>query len=239
MKNLTRLSFIATILAATAQLASANIVVNGDFSSNASDFAYPDNYLGQSGNPSVIPGFDVTDLNGGITGYSSGHNDGNFTPTGYTSTNPLDGADGTFLFLQNTATDGTESRVTQGLTLTADTIYSLSFDYAARNGQEATGVISISDGGTLIGGYDNSVDGLDGDDFTAFTTTFTTGADVSNALLTVSKVAEDGDHTFDVTNLNITAIGTVVTPEPGTFALMGLGILLLVVTLRNRRSKNV
>jgi hypothetical protein len=205
------LAIVNFVLTATSVNA-ANVVMNGDFSSNA---ALVSNYPGYRGglNPAEIDNWTslgTTGINGDSTGIAQP-----FAPADH-------GAVTDFVFLQNSG-----AVVTQIMSLTANTTYDISFLAANRNGNTlASGRVLVADDSATY--YDSGFNIWGTAGFQAVATQFVTGASFDGAVvLTLSNDSLPGDNTVDYSNVVIEAV-----PEPTSLALLGMGSVLL---LRRRR----
>ena len=164
------------------------VVVNGDFSSNASAFATFPGYLG-GGNPGAIDGWTASPSPAGVNGV------GIPTPFG-----PADQSAATYYgFLQNGG-----AILTQTIPLQPGTTYDLSFLAASRNGNAgALGRVLVSDNTTTY--YDSTVTHWDPAAFQAVSDRFTTGASIDGpVVLTLSNDSGAGDNTVSYSDLSIT-----------------------------------
>ena len=102
-----------------------NLVVNGNFTNNAAGFVTWPGYVGSGGNPINVPGW--TQVSGSTNGYGV-----NGAGTVTTVFGPANTASNTFLFIQASST----KELAQNLpALATNTIYTLSFQAAARSGE--------------------------------------------------------------------------------------------------------
>jgi hypothetical protein len=237
VKNLTLLLTAAVLLAA-GNSAYAQIVQNGNFQDPAAQL-----YANGEVEGTQIPDFTTTSGSIGLNGYGTGPGTSGtdfggggpytpFEPGGYSQTNnptvPV------LAFIQY----GSQA-LSQDITLQASTLYTLSFLYAPRGGDTGdTGSVVVDTGSTLgvpTVFSSGTLSPVAGSDFISYSETFLSGADVSsNTSITLNNTSETGDHTFDFANVSITA---VVTPEPSTYLLLGLGGLGLILTRRLRNSQ--
>ena len=176
---------------------------------------------------------------------SGGHNSGvNGNNTGFGAFNP--GAYGgniyqvdpsIFAFIQN------QGSLSQDLTLAADEDYTLTFSVSARFQNSPTGSIVINAGGlpvstTLLATGVN----INNTDFVPFSIDFTTGLDASNASIFLNNTSgTGGDNSIEFANVVLTdeGPGPVIssTPEPSSWALMGLGALAILGVRRFQKAK--
>jgi hypothetical protein len=202
--------------------ASAQIVLNGDFSANASSFTAHNGDFGQGGNPTTATGWNdpgQTGIQGSTTGV------GNFLGP------DVPGATNDFVYLFHTP-----AAISQTITLAPSTQYTVDFWVGARPGaSNLTNEVTVSTsegGGSTFFGKDviPSSSAWTPESFTFTTPGFISGS--GDSLITL-KNASDGnsDQTVDFTNVSITAV-----PEPATYALFGLGALALVIAYRRRTS---
>jgi hypothetical protein len=238
---------LAGLLIGSARNASADIITNGDFSANASSFVQYNGYFGEAGNtgpknPTTIPGWVVNTAlnnsgnavvtNGGVDGPGiPATSDTDFDPRGYSAAPPAGtGTDpDTYLFLQNPG-----NYIYQNLTLAPLTTYTVSYLESSRSGNSPTGEVSITDDGLLFLQTSQSEENTGTTDFQPYSFTFTTGTDVSDAEITLANttpVVPNQDTTVDFTDVSIVQ-DVSLTPEPGTFALLGVGVLTLLLVGR-------
>jgi hypothetical protein len=227
----------AAALATTAfvgSIASADIVANGNFESNASSF---------SGYGSgTIPNWTATGGTGlggaGITSSST-----YAEPVGYNGlTDPS-------VFAYATNNRATDRYVEQAITLAPDTSYTLTFEGASKvrdflpTSDPATGDMLVYDNaGNLT---DVTITSLSpaGSDFTEYTANFTTGSDTTGATVELSITQPTPSDNLtppyegDFVDASDIAIAPKTTPEPSTWALIlgGMGLL----AARQLRRRNV
>ena len=106
--------------------------------------------------------------------------------------------------------------------------YLISFDLQAQTGTDNT-----SSGTAFLGA---NFDGV-GNIFSTTSTVFgwTTFSFTETALMTTSTLSFDYTNPssfYDLTNVSVTAV-----PEPGVYAMMGIGLLLMAFVVRHRRNK--
>jgi hypothetical protein len=215
--NLTLLSLFAGFLTSVPLMA-ANIVVNGDFSSNASSFTSFPGYRA-SGNPE-INSWGFVPLSGGNAGIN-GSGTGIGEPFAPSSTVGIDN----FAFIQNGI-----SLIFQNIPLIPNQQYSITVAAANRNGNTAAiGRIQVGD--DTMSFYTSGDQSFSTAAFQAITGTFTTPASFTGApslqLYNLSSVA---DSTVAYTNVFVEAI-----PEPASISLLG-GALIFGVFMRRRRT---
>jgi hypothetical protein len=191
-----------------------NLVLNGDFTANASSFTtFPGN-LSLGSNPASITdwyqivGGGPVGVNGAGVGFS-----GPFGPT----------ADGglTYAFIQSGV-----NGLAQNLTgLMFGSAYTLSFDVASRASNPSVSFrVQIGDAAvtyvsTQVSGSDVLIGNPDA--FTHYSYSFTTPSTFTGGPSIQLYNLTAGDNTIDFANVSV-----VVAPEPTTAALVGLGILL-------------
>jgi hypothetical protein len=212
-QNLFKTAAILTATIGSAITAdAANVVVNGDFSANATAFTTFPGYRSLGANPE-IQDWAFTDLSGGAGGNAGLNGTGTVT----TAFGPADqSAVGTYAFIQN----GT-ALLSQGLTtLQPSQTYTISFQAANRNGNDgAVGRVQIGDEAAVI--YSSGDQSFSTAAFETVTTTFTTPASFTGtpSIQLYSFVA--GDNTVAYSNIVVEAI-----PEPSGALLLGIGGLL-------------
>ena len=241
MKTLINFSLLVIGLLSSQLGASAQIVANSDFSSNAAAFtAYP-GYVGgrESGatteplgpNPDIAS-WTSNNTSSGLNAYGdfadppypNSYYTIPFGPSGYSASDPA-----VYAFIQDGGTS-----LTQTINLTLGAEYRLSFYSAPRGGNGGDGTIgadvSVSNSTLALGIAATTSNS----DFTLTTTDFyllTTGS----ATLTLANTSVSGDNTEDFADVSITQIGS--TPEPAAYALLGLGAVALLFVSRRIASQ--
>jgi hypothetical protein len=229
-----------------AQVANANLILNGDFSANASSFTTDNGYdnTGQSGNTNPLNPTDWTQILPGGPGVNG--TDTKLNTFGPANPTELDGVKGgivDYAFLQNFG--GFE----QTFSVTAGTTYKITYDAAARNQSTSIGTSKVPAGivatvidpnSTIIyqqtsnltsGSQFYSNDNAGGNYFTTGTgngldfTALTSGV----ATLNFKDYGTSTDHTADFTNVVIAA-----TPEPAALGLLGVGAVGLLLVRRRK-----
>jgi hypothetical protein len=202
-------------------LQAANVVVNGDFSSNAAAFGTFPGYLSPTtpANPAAIDNWThITGANGGVNGDTIGVGQP-FAPSDNS------GVDN-FLFMQGTDGAFGFNLFSQTITLQPNQEYSISWAAASRANNTATGRVQVGDASTEIFNSGNTAWSNAG--FTTFNDTFTTGPVFDGAVSIQLYNFTGGDNTVAYSNIVVEAV-----PEPGTTVL--LGIALLTGAFRRRR----
>ena len=200
-RNITKgvLTFAAVAMAALVLTATsadaANIVLNGDFSSNAASFTNFPGYVGGS-NPAAIDNW-AKSGNVGVNGVGI-HN-----PFG-----PADKSAATYYgFLQSPGTS-----LAQTVTgLSANTTYYVSFVAAGRNGNTDTkGRVLLADNSSTL--YDSGVNTWSTAAFQTVASQFTTGSSIDGPIvLTLSNDSPAGDKTVSYSNIVVASLaGPVV-----------------------------
>jgi hypothetical protein len=204
-----------------------NLVANGDFTANASLFAYDNVGIANgpntpSANPSTIPGWDLLyqtygwyyyGINGPLTGVTYPNYWGPATPGGLTYMFEYPGG----------------ANASQNLSLAANTTYNLSYQVGASqwNPGACTYGVTIADGAATYYTASAVANSLA---FDTITTTFTTPATITGTpVINLEDVAGPYSSAVDFANVSITPV-----PEPTTIALAGLGGLASLVALRRR-----
>jgi hypothetical protein len=246
LKSLTAKTAVLTIVALSTSvaIASADIITNGNFETDASSFSGYPGTVGYS-NPTTIPDWTIAgDSSTGLSGYglNGPATDGPrfpFQPANYgsQSTDPESYA---FIQVASPATTGS-NYLYQDITLASDTTYSISFQAAERNtdfGDDGvTGAVNIVN--TTLGLVTTSLDSFDftpvNGDFVTYdsssdpTLTFTTGLLLPGSVTSIelentSNVTDTGNHSLDISDVSVTEQAPL-TPEPATWALLGVGLL--------------
>ena len=196
--------------------ASANVVTNGDFSSNAAGFgaAFPGYRQAGGPNPAEIDNWTHSLAgNAGINGVGL-HN-----PFG-----PSDKSAATYYaFVQGAGSPG--STLSQTISLAPNTTYDISFLAAARaSNPNASGTVTVADNSTTY--YTSGNQAWSNAAFQAVAAQFSTGASFDGpVVIRLANTSPAGDNTVVYSNV-------VITPEPSSLALLGLGGLLVA---RRRR----
>jgi Protein of unknown function (DUF642)/PEP-CTERM motif len=215
---------IAAFAALVIPTAHAQIVANGSFETG--------NFTG------VNPGghADVTRLTSGatnITGWTviSGVSDvawkGNGNPFGMSASNGI-----RFLDLTGYQDSPPYGGVTQTLTLIQGNAYTLSFDVGSQESNFGfRGPVAVR---AVVGSLDQvftftPMGGSVGQQWGTFTSSFT--ANDASTVLTFSGVTATGGFYIGLDNVSVT---TSVAPEPGTLALLALGMVGGIVALRRK-----
>ena len=172
----------------------AELMANGNFSANASNFTVFPGYVGGS-NPVAPTSWstsgDGTGLNGTLTGGAGSA----FAP----ATNV-----GSFVFLQ-----GSDRSVSQAINTVATTDYQFTFDAAARSGTGPSGVSVFADAtqpaSLVLDGTGTNYGWLNQSAFQHYTFGF-----VATAAQTIrlSSSSNTGDHTTDITNVSVTDLAS-------------------------------
>ena len=263
--KLNRLSILTAVaaVALAGSCASAQIVTNGYFGptdsgpnatpneDNDSSFSGYAGYANSEGDP-MIAGWTSNNTSAGLNGtdiyfdrvnsqYPMGHEEqeSQFAPRGYsfTATNanfdPAANPPRDFVFLQDGGTT-----LTQTLTLTPFTSYTLTFLSATRNGYGfSTGSVSASGSG-LTYSVDTPPQAATAG-FSSYTLNFDTHASgtIVLTLANTSSTTLYNDTAVDFANIVVTqsgVAGTVDVPEPTSFGFLGLGALALLLAGRRR-----
>lgn len=211
------LSLFAILLTASPLIA-ASIIVNGDFSANASSFTTFPGYRGSGANPE-IESWNFIDLSGGNAGINGPDAVGVGEPFSPVSTTGISN----YVFIQNGV-----ALIAQNLpTMLPNQEYSISVAAANRAGNpNATGRIQIGDGVSSF--YSSGDQSFDTEAFQTITATFTTPSTFTGVPSIQLYGFTSGDNTVAYTNVVLVAI-----PEPASFTLFA-GALLFSV-LRRRR----
>jgi hypothetical protein len=201
--------------------ARANMIQNGDFSANASDFVTYPGYTSYGNGSAGITGWTVGStgndgINGPDTGFYSNPGAGN-SPEPFAPTSTAGVRD--FLFMQSTGASASQS-----VSTSAGQEYMLSYDAAARSGEAGSDAIEVilTDlvGNTQITSQSPAIADTG---FNSFTVNFT--APSASTAVEFLNNSSYSSGTVDVSNVSLAAV-----PEPatlGVFAIGGLGLLML------------
>jgi len=217
LKKLALLLAIGASLSLGSSQASAQIIQNGNFSANASSFTSSNGDFGGGSNPSTATGW--TDVSGGgIEG----------TDTPFTFLGPTPATTGDFVYFFGPGS------ISQTITLAPNTVYNLDFSVAGRDGDGGSGLLNEVAVSTSQGGGSTFFDDTEVPSTTAFTPysyTFTTPSFLSGSGDATITLLNDspGGKTVDFTDVSIAAA-----PEPSTYALLGVGALVMMVAYRRR-----
>lgn len=230
-------------------ITNANLILNGDFSANASSYTQNYGYDGEGTNPTNPTDWTTVGGSPGVNGTDTSYQI--FGPKNPTTLNGTIGMIADYAFSQ-----GTGAGLKQTFSVVAGTTYSLTYDAAARNQSTSIGTVSNPAGiiatvtdpnATVIykqtSNFTNadsfySNDNAGGNYFTTNTgnslefTALTSGS----ATLAFVDYGSSTDHSADFTNVSVTAVSSV--PEPASFglALAGFGLLLLVPRRRQAQA---
>ena len=203
----------AGLTMSAASTASANVILNGDFSANAAAYTVYPGYS-TSPNPSnptdwLLPSPGNAGINGIDTGFA---NQGEpFAPT------TSDMADMAFLQSQGTS-------ISQTVTTTAGQAYTLTYDAAARSGETADVLNVILTDATNSNQITTQTPAISDASFAPFTVNFVAPS-ASTTVEFMNNTNSNSAPTVDVSGVSLVAV-----PEPATLGLVaagGLGLLLL------------
>jgi hypothetical protein len=201
----------AVAMAALVQLAPAqNLVVNGNFTSNATSFVTWPGYVASGSNPTNVPGWTEVAGTGGYGVNGAG--------TVTSVFGPASTGGNTFLFIQ-----GTGRELAQSLpTLAAGTNYVLSFKAGSRNQTGETNdtfKVQVGDGSSVFCSSGNII--ASNTAFQTYSFDFSTPGSFNGTptLQLYNVSASGGDHTVDFTAVSIQPAGgqvlTVFAPSSG------------------------
>ncbi len=206
----TTLASAATVVAlgSTVPSASANMILNGDFSANASKYTTYPGYDSTSPNPSNPTGWVVSvPANAGVNGPDTGFFGTQGEPFAPASTTGVRD----FAFMQG-------GQIFQTVTTTAGQAYQVTYDAGARGNTPST-MNTVAWDNVNHAAIVTQSPGLSEANFTSFTMDFTAASSSTQI------VFEDTGGTPDVSNVSLTPV-----PEPASLGLVavgGLGMLLI------------
>ena len=231
MKTWKMAGAIATALAAmalTAGAAQANLVLNGDFSANASSYvtypgySIPTQSPANPTNPTSWVATNQVGVNGPDTGFYASLP---FAPGNTTGVRD-------FAFLQNASLNAPAS-IEQTIATVSGQLYSLTYAAAQRNGNSgATMKVLVHDAANGNSTITFQNPGINSGSFGDFALTFTaqSASTVIEFLNTTDINCTYSDNTVDVSNVVLNAV-----PQPATVGLLGFGSLALIGGLALRR----
>lgn len=210
--------------ASAAVIYSDNIIVNGDFSANASSFISGPGYIGSGGNPQ-IQSWGFMDFSGGasaagINGPDTGVGSEPFAPATTVGIS-------NFAFIQN----GIALLIQNLPTLLPNQSYLLSVAAANRSGQPgASGRIQIADNLAEI--YNSGNQSFSTEAFQTITASFTTPASFNGTPSIQLYGFSQGGESVAFTNVMLQTI-----PEPSTYAMLLVGGAGLMLVIRRRGAR--
>jgi hypothetical protein len=219
---------VLAALTAGAGAAHANLIVNGNFSANASSYtAYPG--YSQAPNPSAPTGWTTGDggysvsysgVNGPDTGFFAASGSP-FAPSSTTGVND-------FNFMQ-----GPGVYTSQTTTTAVGQSYTLTFDAAQRSGDPNSVLEVIVTNATNGNQIATSTPTINDTSFATFSLNFT-AASGSTGIEFLNNSGTTGDNTVDVTNVSM---AEAAVPEPASLGLLAIGGLGLLMVSRRRATR--
>ncbi len=210
--------------------ASANMITNGDFSSNAAAYT---TYPGASVSPNPTNPTDwnisytangVTGGNAGINGTDTGFYSSQGAPFAPSSTNGVQD----FLFMQGAADIPS---VSQTVATTAGQTYTLSYAGAARGGETSDVLVVILTDATNSNQITTQIPAITDTGFNVFTLNFIAPS-ASTQVEFLNNTPNTIGGTVDVANVSLTPV-----PEPAALGILAVGGLGLVLIARKRQSR--
>ncbi len=213
-------------LGAMASTAQASIILNGDFSANASSFTNTPGYYGDVANPNNSNPNNATNWvptgNGGVNGTGTGV--GNVFGPASLSIN-TGGIVADFAFIQGGGT------ISQNFSATAGQTYTVSFVAGSRNTQTADFYANVTDSTTsaVLGNLGTSIAPIVpvNTEFTSYSFNFTATADP--LVLNLGNSPTGNDESVSFSNVMAAAV-----PEPAALGLTGVGALGLLLLKRRK-----
>ena len=203
-----------------AQAANANIIVNGDFSANASSYVvYPGND-GKSSTAGTNPA--------SPTGWAGSTNDGvQGTDVGFTPKTPF--APSSLGTVVDYAFIHFQSSLYQSFTVTPGATYTVSFMAASQSGQAAPTLTAYALDGTTTSKTNplaSKSPTLSSTSFDPVSFNFTAGTASTDTLLFATSTNNDA---ADITDVSIAPV-----PEPAAMGLFGVGAVGLLLARRRK-----
>ena len=196
----------------------ANMILNGNFSANASSYTvFPGYSNGSNPNPSSPADWTVSGAGSGVNGPDAGSAVGTpFAPA--STTGVID-----FNFMQN---PGTWSY--QAVNTTANSVYTLAFAAAQRD-TDTNAVLEVivtnANNGNQVTTMTPTINDTG---FSNFSFNFT-AASASTGIEFLNNTTATGDNTVDVSNVSLNPV-----PEPATLCMVAMGGLGLLLVGRKR-----
>ncbi len=216
---------VAGLALLSAGKAQANMILNGDFSANASSYTSWPGYSA-SPNPSSPTDWTINNVTVGVNGPDTGFYATNGEPFAPTSTAGVND----FAFIQNQ-----NSYLFQTVATTVGQSYSLTYDAAARAGDAAAGMNDILD--VVIANANtqavitSQTPAITETGFNSFTLNFT-ATSASTAITFANTTNSSNGPTVDVSNVSLNPV-----PEPATLGLVALGGIALLLIGRKRATR--
>ena len=218
-------------MALTAGAASANLVLNGDFSANASSYVTSPGYSPGGGAPGSDP---ATPADWNIAGTPEAVVGVNGLDVGFTPQEPFAPYSVTgvrdFAFMQDTSLY-TNVSINQIISTVAGQMYTLSYVAAKRlNNSSATMETLVLDAARSNAQIASQTPSISTSYFTANSLTFT-AASTSTEIEFLNNTNNGSDNTVDVSNVVLNAV-----PLPASLGLLGFGAVGLGLLMLKRRS---